>query len=136
MFVLPKLSNKRGFTLIELIVVITLLSILSVVVALNFIDLTDEASEGSFEAVLGALKSSNAMNKTTQLNINKGTAIPTSMSCFTAANALIDGGLPEDHIVWPISWPLGGSPGQDHNCYLIVIKPTIRWDVFTITTTE
>ncbi len=132
---LPTLPSNRGFTLIELIMVIVLLSILSIVVFVNFIDISDEAKKNSFQSVLGSLESANSINKTTKLNLNKGVAIPTSMSCLTATNLLLDGGLPDNYIVWPIAWPMGGSPGQDRTCYLIVTNP-IRYDAFTITTTE
>lgn len=135
MFILSKSSNKKGFTLIELILVIVLLGILATVVFANFIDISGDAKRNSFSSVLGSLKSANITNKSAQLGLSKGVPIPTSMSCLTAANALMDGGMPDNYIVWPISWPMGGSPGQDRTCYLIVTDP-IQWDAFTITTTE
>lgn len=50
-------KKQRGFTLIELIIVIVILGILAVVAAPRFIDVSSEARKASLQGVKGALKS-------------------------------------------------------------------------------
>jgi MSHA pilin protein MshA len=52
---------QRGFTLIELIIVIVILGILSVVAAPRFIDITSDARTASLEAMQAAVKSANTL---------------------------------------------------------------------------
>jgi MSHA pilin protein MshA len=56
MFV-PKLSNQRGFTLIELVIIIVILGILAAVAIPKYQDITGEAKEASARAALGSLRS-------------------------------------------------------------------------------
>ncbi len=50
-------ASQKGFTLIELVVVIVILGILAVTAAPKFIDLTSDAKASTIEAVKGALNS-------------------------------------------------------------------------------
>jgi MSHA pilin protein MshA len=50
-------TSQKGFTLIELVVVIVILGILAVTAAPKFIDLTGDAKASTIEAVRGALNS-------------------------------------------------------------------------------
>jgi prepilin-type N-terminal cleavage/methylation domain-containing protein len=51
------MTNKRGFTLIELIMVIVILGILAVVAVPRFIDLRTEAKEAAEDGVKAAIES-------------------------------------------------------------------------------
>ena len=54
-------TSQKGFTMIELIMVIVILGILSAVAIPRYIDLKSAATDASARAILGSLRSANAM---------------------------------------------------------------------------
>jgi prepilin-type N-terminal cleavage/methylation domain-containing protein len=66
--------NQKGFTLIELIVVIVIIGILAAVAIPKYIDLTQQAADGAAKGILGALRSAATLMYASR-TVNGNTAI-------------------------------------------------------------
>lgn len=84
--------GEKGFTLIELIVIIVILGILSAVAIPKFADLRGEAARGVAEGALGASRSFAAMNFARNLIA----ATPALLSKTTAGESLLLANLETD----------------------------------------
>ena len=118
-----KTNNNKGFTLIELIMVIVILGILSAVAVPKFFDLTTQAKTKNKQAVIGNIKSG--------LNLYAAEALVTTGSRAFPKSGSTDGPLvladildevPTDWVILPgtatdtIAYHYGAGL-EDYSCY-------------------
>lgn len=86
---------RRGFTLIELVMVIVILGILAAVAIPKFYDLTTQAKQAATLGALGGLKSAVSLYYANYAATNNGaTAWPTTLAELQSAMA--DGNIPKN----------------------------------------
>lgn len=88
--------NNKGFTLIELVVVIVILGILAAVALPKFVDLTDEARTASAAGLAGGISSAAAINYAARkASTTKGVAYNSATPCAAAQiNTIMQTPLP------------------------------------------
>lgn len=91
---------QRGFTLIELVMVIVLIGLLAAVAVPKFIDLSSDARTAATQGVAASISSAAAVNYAARkANSAKGVAVD---NCNDAAS-LLQGGLPAGYTVADVS---------------------------------
>jgi len=85
---MKKMLGNKGFTLIELVLVITILGILAVVAIPQFADLRNNALEASRDGVTGAIRSALTMERAKDLANNVTVDFPAPLDA--AANAAVN----------------------------------------------
>lgn len=88
---------QRGFTLIELVMVIVILGVLAAVAIPKFVDLKSEAQTAALKGVVGGINSASAVNYAARsANSTKGVAT-VGLTCTAAATAIMQGGVPSGY---------------------------------------
>jgi prepilin-type N-terminal cleavage/methylation domain-containing protein len=71
-----KIRDERGFTLIEIIMVIVLLGIIAAIAIPKYIDLREEAADATASGIVGAIVSSASIGYADVVTRNVGTTFP------------------------------------------------------------
>lgn len=89
------MKTQKGFTLIELIMVIVLLGILAAVAVVKFSNMSQSAVDASAQGMAGYLGTAMATNYSVRSGGLGGQAVT---NC-TDASALLEGGLPTGYVI-------------------------------------
>lgn len=93
------MKKQRGFTLIELVMVIVILGILSAVAIPKYVDMQDEARSATAKGVIGTIRSALAIQYAN--NALSGNAVHPSLAelqATGAASIFVDGKMPDSPV--------------------------------------
>lgn len=83
------MQNEKGFTLVELVVVIVILGILAATAIPKFVDLTTEAGDAATKGVAGAIASGTATNYAARVAGKAGTTQLNGTNAATCDTAVL-----------------------------------------------
>jgi len=90
-----KFSDQKGFTLIELVIIIVVLGILAAVAIPKYQDITGEAREASARAALGSMRSGITIFYANQA-VTTGTAAWPNLSQLEAVGTVMEHAIPKN----------------------------------------
>jgi len=127
---------QRGFTLIELVMVIVILGVLAAVAIPKFLDLSSNANTAATQGVAGAISSASSVNYAARaVSTTTGTKIDAGKTCQTAAAAILQGGIPTGYTL-DNATALNGTSGTVNNCVVTNSSNTAISATATIMTTS
>lgn len=108
------MKHSKGFTLIELVVVIVILGILAAVALPRFMDATEDAHQAAVKGVAGSLASAVVLVRSQyELNRNGGASgnnCTASSSCQIDVGGFGNGNVDVNANGWPIGIAASGAP--------------------------
>lgn len=99
--------KQKGFTLIELVIVIVILGILAVIAIPKYINLSADAALAATNGVAGALSAANVVNYASRSE--KSTNGVAVSNCTDVATALQGGALPSGYTITSLAVAAGAS---------------------------